>query len=162
MQMPFFVYILASKRNGTLYVGVTNNLGRRMTEHKSKLLPGFTRQHDVTLLVYFETFESVVEGTLTRAFVEALATGLEAQADRRAQSGLARSYERVEYLGDVTGSRLCGAALRAAPRPGHENGGLIAHPPYGSALLQRQPHANRAVDGPDHLALPFHDGRIAA
>jgi putative endonuclease len=61
MQMPFFVYILASKRNGTLYVGVTNNLGRRMTEHKSKLLPAFTRQHDVTLLVYFETFESVIE-----------------------------------------------------------------------------------------------------
>ncbi|MGY3074149.1 putative endonuclease [Bradyrhizobium sp. LM6.10] len=61
MQMPFFVYILASKRNGTLYVGVTNNLGRRMAEHKSKLLPGFTRQHDVTLLVYFETFESEIE-----------------------------------------------------------------------------------------------------
>jgi putative endonuclease len=59
--MPFFVYILASKRNGTLYIGVTNDLVRRLSEHKAKLIPGFTRQYDVTLLVYFETFESVLE-----------------------------------------------------------------------------------------------------
>ena len=61
MRMPYFVYILASKRNGTLYVGVTNDLALRMTEHKAKLIPGFTRQYDVTLLVYFETYESVLE-----------------------------------------------------------------------------------------------------
>jgi putative endonuclease len=59
--MPFFVYILASKRNGTLYVGVTNDLARRMTEHKAKLVRGFTQKYGVTLLVYFETFESVLE-----------------------------------------------------------------------------------------------------
>ena len=59
--MPFFVNILTSKRNGTLYVGVTNDLARRMTAHKAKVIPGFTRQYDVTLLVYFEAFESVLE-----------------------------------------------------------------------------------------------------
>ena len=59
--MPFFVYILASKRNGTLYIGVTNDLARRMTEHRAKLVPGFTQKYGVTLLVYFETFESVLE-----------------------------------------------------------------------------------------------------
>jgi putative endonuclease len=59
--MPFFVYILASKRNGTLYVGVTNDLARRITEHKAKLIPGFTQKYGVTLLVYFETFESLLE-----------------------------------------------------------------------------------------------------
>jgi putative endonuclease len=59
--MPFFVYILASKRNGTLYIGVTNDIARRISEHKAKLIPGFTQQYDVTLLVYFETFESVLE-----------------------------------------------------------------------------------------------------
>jgi len=59
--MPYFVYILASKRNGTLYVCVTNDLARRMTAHKAKLIPGFTQQYDVTLLVYFEAFESVLE-----------------------------------------------------------------------------------------------------
>jgi putative endonuclease len=58
---PFFVYILASKRNGTLYVGVTNNLARRMSEHKGKLVPGFTRKYGVDLLVYFEAFDSVLE-----------------------------------------------------------------------------------------------------
>ena len=61
MDGPFFVYILASKRNGTLYVGITNNLARRMLEHKAKLVPGFTRQYGVDLLVYFEAFDSVLE-----------------------------------------------------------------------------------------------------
>ncbi len=61
MDGSFFVYILASKRNGTLYVGVTNNLARRMLEHKGKLVPGFTRKYGVDLLVYFEAFDSVLE-----------------------------------------------------------------------------------------------------
>ena len=61
MTGPFFVYILASKRNGTLYVGVTNDLARRISEHKAKLVPGFTRQYGITLLVYFETYDSILE-----------------------------------------------------------------------------------------------------
>src|SRR5471030_564334 len=61
MDAPFFVYILASKRNGTLYVGVTSNLARRLSEHKAKLVPGFTRQYAVEQLVYFEAFDSVLE-----------------------------------------------------------------------------------------------------
>ncbi len=54
MSRTFFVYILASRRNGTLYIGVTNNLARRIFEHKAKLVPGFTRQYKVDRLVYFE------------------------------------------------------------------------------------------------------------
>jgi putative endonuclease len=61
MDTAFFVYILASKRNGTLYIGVMNNLARRVAEHKAKLVPGFTRQYGVDLLVYFEAFQSVLE-----------------------------------------------------------------------------------------------------
>ncbi|MEH2518555.1 putative endonuclease [Bradyrhizobium sp. AZCC 1610] len=61
MDGSFFVYILASKRNGTLYVGVTNNLARRMLEHKGKLVSGFTRKYGVDLLVYFEAFDSILE-----------------------------------------------------------------------------------------------------
>ena len=57
----FFVYLLASQRHGMLYVGVTNNLSRRLSEHKAKLVPGFTRQYAVTLLVYFEEFSAVLE-----------------------------------------------------------------------------------------------------
>jgi putative endonuclease len=57
----FFVYILDSKPNGTLYVGVTNDLVRRLSEHKAKLVPGFTRKYGVSLLVYFEAFDSILE-----------------------------------------------------------------------------------------------------
>jgi putative endonuclease len=52
--MRYFVYMLASKRNGTLYVGVTNDLARRTDEHKSKQVPGFTRRHGVDILVWYE------------------------------------------------------------------------------------------------------------
>jgi putative endonuclease len=48
------VYILASKRNGTLYVGVTSDLRKRVWEHKSGLVDGFTKKYAVHLLVYFE------------------------------------------------------------------------------------------------------------
>jgi putative endonuclease len=61
MSGSFFVYILANKRNGTLYVGVTNDLARRMFEHKAKLVPGFTRQYGVDKLVYFEEYGSILE-----------------------------------------------------------------------------------------------------
>ncbi|MBU1882356.1 GIY-YIG nuclease family protein [bacterium] len=51
---PFYVYILASKRNGTLYTGVTNDLIRRTLEHKNDLISGFTKDYQTHLLVYFE------------------------------------------------------------------------------------------------------------
>ncbi|HZY10975.1 MAG TPA: GIY-YIG nuclease family protein [Bacteroidota bacterium] len=53
----FFVYILASKRNGTLYIGITNNLERRMYEHRNNLVSGFTKRYNVHMLVYYEVFE---------------------------------------------------------------------------------------------------------
>ncbi|MCC6775900.1 MAG: GIY-YIG nuclease family protein [Hyphomicrobiales bacterium] len=56
-----FVYILASQRNGTLYVGVTNDLIRRMSEHKGKFVPSFTRKYGVDKLVYFEEYASVLD-----------------------------------------------------------------------------------------------------
>ena len=55
----YFVYMLASRRNGTLYVGVTNDLLRRADEHKSKAVPGFTTRYGVTLLVWYETFVDI-------------------------------------------------------------------------------------------------------
>ncbi len=57
----YFVYMLASRRNGTLYIGVTNDLTRRIGEHRSKAIPGFSRRYDVTILVYFETHERIDE-----------------------------------------------------------------------------------------------------
>ena len=58
--MPYYVYILASKRNGTLYVGVTKDLVRRVYEHKHDLVEGFTRKYQVHDLVYFEQTEDVL------------------------------------------------------------------------------------------------------
>lgn len=52
----YFVYILTNKNNTVLYTGVTNNLHRRIWQHKSKLLKGFTKRYNVTKLVYFEMF----------------------------------------------------------------------------------------------------------
>ena len=54
MVKQFYVYILASKRNGTLYVGVTSDLTKRVWEHKNKFVKGFTEQYGVDKLVYCE------------------------------------------------------------------------------------------------------------
>lgn len=57
--MSYAVYILASKRNGTLYIGSTNDIVRRVYEHKNKLAKGFTAQYGVDKLVYVELHEDV-------------------------------------------------------------------------------------------------------
>jgi putative endonuclease len=54
MGKEFFVYIMASRRNGTLYVGVSSDLVQRVWQHKSKSVPGFTTKYGVDRLVYFE------------------------------------------------------------------------------------------------------------
>ncbi len=59
MSEHFYVYILASKRNGTLYIGVTNDLVRRVFEHRQGAVPGFTKRYRVHSLVYFEQFDNV-------------------------------------------------------------------------------------------------------
>jgi putative endonuclease len=53
----FYVYILASKIGGTLYIGVTSDLVRRIAEHRLKWVPSFTEKYDVSVLVYFEQFD---------------------------------------------------------------------------------------------------------
>lgn len=58
--MSYFVYILASHRNGTLYTGVTNNLVKRVYEHKHDLIKGFTSKYRVHRLVYFEQHDDIV------------------------------------------------------------------------------------------------------
>jgi putative endonuclease len=54
----FYVYLLASKPYGTLYVGTTSDLARRVWEHKNELVPGFTKRYQVERLVWFEVHES--------------------------------------------------------------------------------------------------------
>ena len=60
-----YVYLLASHRNGSLYVGVTSDLIKRVWEHKNKFVDGFTKQHNIDRLVWFEQHESI-ESAITR------------------------------------------------------------------------------------------------
>ena len=56
MKEHFFVYILASRKNGTLYTGITSNLSRRVWEHRTDSIEGFTKRYGVHSLVYYEVF----------------------------------------------------------------------------------------------------------
>jgi putative endonuclease len=108
----YFVYLLASARYGTLYVGVTNDLIRRAIEHRDGLVPGFTKRHSVKLLVYFEQHGSVEE-----------AIAREKTVKRWRRDWKISMIERdnphwQDLLPGLTGSRVCGAPLTAAPRPG--------------------------------------------
>ncbi len=56
----YYMYILASKKNGTIYVGITNDLVRRVWEHKNDVVEGFTKKYSVHSLVYYELAENSV------------------------------------------------------------------------------------------------------
>ena len=60
-----WVYIMASGRNGTIYIGMTTDLPQRVFQHRSGMVPGFTREHGCKLLVWFQGFETIVDA---RAF----------------------------------------------------------------------------------------------
>jgi putative endonuclease len=57
MEKDYYVYILASNRNGTLYIGITSDLLKRVWEHKNKVVKGFTQKHSVDKLVYYEQYQ---------------------------------------------------------------------------------------------------------
>lgn len=59
MPSTYYVYILASRRNGTLYTGVTNDLVRRTFEHRNSLVPGFTKRYGVHILVWYEVHNDI-------------------------------------------------------------------------------------------------------
>jgi putative endonuclease len=63
-ERQYFVYILASRTHGTLYIGVTNNLLRRVGEHREGTADGFTKAYAVNRLVYFEMFSDIGEAIL--------------------------------------------------------------------------------------------------
>ena len=57
--MQYFVYIMASRRNGTLYIGVTRDLSRRVYQHRHNSYDGFTQKYDVKNLVYYEAYDDI-------------------------------------------------------------------------------------------------------
>ena len=56
MHKYFYVYIMTNKKNGTLYIGITSNIVKRVWEHKQKFIDGFTKKYKIDKLVYFEQF----------------------------------------------------------------------------------------------------------
>jgi len=64
MSQNYYVYILASKRNGTLYIGVTQDLLKRVDLHKKELLDGFTKKYNVKRLVYYEVYQDIKDAIL--------------------------------------------------------------------------------------------------
>ncbi|MGM9736215.1 MAG: GIY-YIG nuclease family protein [Candidatus Cryptobacteroides sp.] len=61
MYKTYYIYFLSSSNNNTLYIGVTNNLERRIEEHRSGLIPGFTQKYNCHKLVYYEEYSDVNE-----------------------------------------------------------------------------------------------------
>lgn len=75
MRDNYYVYLVTNQRNGTLYVGVTNDLKRRVWQHKMKALPGFTAQYGLMLLVYFETYRDVTDAIAREKQIKAGSRG---------------------------------------------------------------------------------------
>lgn len=69
--MPYYVYILCSKPYGTFYTGMTNDLVRRIYEHKNKLIDGFTKKYDVSKLAYYEIFEDAENAIIREKQIKA-------------------------------------------------------------------------------------------
>jgi putative endonuclease len=64
MDEQAFVYVMASRRNGTIYIGSTTDLVRRAWEHRNDVVPGFTHEYECHLLVWYESYESLDEARL--------------------------------------------------------------------------------------------------
>lgn len=62
--MTYYLYILANKKNGVLYVGVTNDIQKRIFQHKKQLIKGFTSRYNVDKLIYFEEYRNVREAII--------------------------------------------------------------------------------------------------
>ena len=112
--MAYYVYLLASKEHGTLYLGVTNNIVRRGYEHRTKAVQGFTKRYGVDKLVWFEIYDDVIDCHRPRKRIEEVAADWKIRADRRAKSGLGGSLSRDFKL--TLGVMDSGPAPRGASR----------------------------------------------
>jgi putative endonuclease len=92
-----YVYILASAPNGILYVGVTNDLVRRIYEHRNGLIPGFTKKYSVKRLLCFEHYEEIQAAIQRANTTSSIGREMESEIDISDQSGLERSV-RFDHL----------------------------------------------------------------
>ena len=71
MSKPYYVYIMTNKHNRVLYTGITNDLRRRVYEHKEKFIAGFTKKYNVSKLIYYELFEDPENAILREKKIKA-------------------------------------------------------------------------------------------
>ena len=71
MDRQYFVYIMTNKHNNVLYTGITNDLKRRVYEHKEKLVGGFTKKYNITKLIYYEVFDDPENAILREKQIKA-------------------------------------------------------------------------------------------
>jgi putative endonuclease len=95
----YFVYILASGRNGTLYIGVTNDVMRRTWEHKSDLVEGFTRKYGVHTLVWYETHGDINEAIAQEKRLKKWRRAWKIELIEKHNSGWNDLYQRL--LGEI-------------------------------------------------------------
>ena len=86
----YYVYLLASKKNGTLYLGVTSNLIKRVYEHKNNLVSGFTQKYKIQNLVYYEATDDINSAITREKHTEEMEESLENRAYRKEQPWMER------------------------------------------------------------------------
>jgi len=114
--MTYYVYVLASQPYGTLYVGVTNDLLRRVYEHREGLADGFTKRHGVKCLVYYEAFDNVELAIRREKSLKRWPRPLEVRADRARQPTVGRPLERPQPLTVATTCNWT-SVIRPGARP---------------------------------------------
>ena len=95
MSKSYFVYILASKRNGTLYTGVTGDLPKRVWEHKNDLIEGFTKKHGVHLLIWSEEFSDIHDAIAREKQIKGWNRAWKIKLIEKKNSGWNDLYERI-------------------------------------------------------------------
>jgi len=103
----YFVYIMASGRNGTLYVGVTNDVMRRSWQHKNNILEGFTKKYDVHTLVWFEFHSSINEAIAREKQLKKWNRAWKIKLIERTNSGWNDLYARL--LGEIALPDIAGS-----------------------------------------------------
>lgn len=95
MDKQYYVYIMTNKNNTVLYTGVTNDLRRRVYEHKEKLIKGFTKKYNITKLVYFEVFRDIKNAIRREKQIKAGSRAKKIELVNSRNSGWEDLYDRL-------------------------------------------------------------------
>jgi len=95
MEKPGYVYIMASKRNGTLYIGVTSDLPKRVWEHREGVIGGFTRKYGCKMLVWYEAHDGIDEARLRELRMKEWKRAWKLEAIERLNPNWDDLYDRI-------------------------------------------------------------------